>query len=64
MNVLRYAIFVRERDNGDGIVVWRVLHGARDLPKLVKPPNGASYGTPGPITRSCGMRAGQLESAP
>lgn len=38
INVYRYGIFFRELGDGNGIVVWRVLHGARDLPRLVKPP--------------------------
>lgn len=36
LNVLRYAIFFEPLPEGDGIFVWRVIHGARDLPRHVR----------------------------
>jgi plasmid stabilization system protein ParE len=35
-----YAIFYVPKPDQDGIVVWRVLHGARNLKRIVKRPKG------------------------
>jgi plasmid stabilization system protein ParE len=35
INVYNYAIFYDPLPEGDGIFVWRVVHGARDLHELV-----------------------------
>jgi plasmid stabilization system protein ParE len=32
-----YVIFYEPLPEGDGILVWRVVHGARDLAPLVRP---------------------------
>ena len=40
INMFNYAIFYDPLPDGDGIFVWRVLHGARDLPSLVHRPQG------------------------
>jgi toxin ParE1/3/4 len=40
----RYIIFYRRTE--DGIEVVRVLHGARDLPRLFEPPSSASNDDP------------------
>lgn len=34
-----YVIFYEPLPEGDGILVWRVLHGARDLDPIVRPPS-------------------------
>ncbi len=34
-----YVIFYEPLPGGDGILVWRIIHGARDLPRLVRPPD-------------------------
>jgi len=39
INVFRYAIFYEALSEEDGVFVWRVLHGSRDLPELVFPPS-------------------------
>jgi plasmid stabilization system protein ParE len=39
INVFRYAIFYEAEH--DGIFVWRVLHGSRDLREIVFPPSRA-----------------------
>jgi plasmid stabilization system protein ParE len=36
--VLRRVIFYEPRETGDGIYVWRVVDGSRDLYRLIKPP--------------------------
>jgi len=33
-----YVIFYEPLAQGDGILVWRVIHGARDLQRLIVPP--------------------------
>ncbi len=33
-----YVVFYEPLPEGDGILVWRVLHGARDLRRIVRPP--------------------------
>jgi plasmid stabilization system protein ParE len=38
INVFSYAFFFDPLDDGDGIFVWRVLHGARVLDRLVHRP--------------------------
>jgi plasmid stabilization system protein ParE len=38
INVFEYAIFYEPLPEGDGIFVWRVLHGRRRLAPLVKRP--------------------------
>jgi plasmid stabilization system protein ParE len=38
LNVFRYAIFFEALPEGDGIFVWRVLHGARDLRRVLRRP--------------------------
>jgi len=38
--VQSHVIFYEPLKQGDGIAVWRVLHGARDLPKLLHRPFG------------------------
>ncbi len=38
LNVLRYSIFFEVLPEGDGIFVWRVLHGARDLRRVLHRP--------------------------
>jgi plasmid stabilization system protein ParE len=38
VNVLRYAIFFEALPEGDGIFVWRVVHGVRDLSRRVRRP--------------------------
>lgn len=35
-----YIIFYEPLPEGDGILVWRVLHGARDLERVVQRPRG------------------------
>jgi toxin ParE1/3/4 len=35
-----YIIFYDPLPEGDGIMLWRVLHGARRLDQLVEPPRG------------------------
>ncbi len=35
-----YTIVYEPLPDGDGIYVWRVLHGARDLQRIVKRPRG------------------------
>jgi plasmid stabilization system protein ParE len=35
-----HVIFYEPLKQEEGIVVWRVLHGARDLPKLLHRPSG------------------------
>jgi toxin ParE1/3/4 len=34
-----YVIFYQPLTDGDGILVWRIIHGARDLVPLVRPPS-------------------------
>ena len=34
-----YVIFYQPLTDGDGILVWRIIHGARNLPPLVRPPS-------------------------
>lgn len=34
-----YVVFYEPLAEGDGILVWRILHGARDLRPLVRPPS-------------------------
>ncbi len=36
--VLRWVVFYEPRETGDGIYVWRVVDGSRDLYRLIKPP--------------------------
>ena len=38
INVFEYAIFYEPLPEGDGIFVWRVIHGARNLPRHVRRP--------------------------
>ncbi len=38
INAFSYAIFYDPLGGGDGIFVWRVVHGARDLPRLIPRP--------------------------
>ena len=38
MAVKPYVIFYEPLTEGDGILVWRVLHGARDLSPLISKP--------------------------
>lgn len=38
INLLNYAIFYDPLPDGDGIFVWRIIHGARDLTGLVRRP--------------------------
>ncbi len=38
LNVFRYAIFFEVLPDGDGIFVWRVVHGARDLRHILQRP--------------------------
>ena len=38
-SVRPYVIFYEPLPEGDGILVWRILHGARDLRPLVRPPS-------------------------
>ncbi len=38
LNVFRYAIFFEVLPEADGIFVWRVLHGARDLRWVLRRP--------------------------
>ena len=33
-----YVIFYEPLPEGDGILVWRVIHGARELRRFVRPP--------------------------
>jgi plasmid stabilization system protein ParE len=33
-----YVIFYEPLPEGDGILVWRVIHGARELRRAVRPP--------------------------
>ena len=33
-----YLIFYKPLEQGSGILVWRALHGARDLDRLITPP--------------------------
>jgi plasmid stabilization system protein ParE len=33
-----YVVFYEPLREGDGILVWRVIHGARNLPRIVRPP--------------------------
>jgi|SRR6201986_953982 len=33
-----YAVFYVRNPGGEGIVVWRVLHGARNMKRIVKKP--------------------------
>ncbi|MGH7124012.1 MAG: type II toxin-antitoxin system RelE/ParE family toxin [Stellaceae bacterium] len=33
-----YVVFYEPLPEGDGILVWRVIHGARDLRRFVRPP--------------------------
>ena len=35
VNVFRYAIFYEPLSEGDGILVWRVVHGSRDLQRFI-----------------------------
>lgn len=35
INVFRYAILYEPLPEGDGIFLWRVIHGSRDLPRFV-----------------------------
>jgi len=35
-----YVIFYAPLPEGDGIAIWRVLHGARRLEDVVRPPQG------------------------
>jgi toxin ParE1/3/4 len=35
-----YVIFYQPLVDGDGILVWRIIHGARNLLPLIRPPNG------------------------
>ncbi|RJF87480.1 type II toxin-antitoxin system RelE/ParE family toxin [Oleomonas cavernae] len=39
VNVFRYAIFFEALPDGDGIFVWRVIHGSRDLPRFIFRPS-------------------------
>jgi toxin ParE1/3/4 len=34
-----YVIFYQPLADGDGILVWRIIHGARNLVPLVRPPS-------------------------
>ncbi|HVY33922.1 MAG TPA: type II toxin-antitoxin system RelE/ParE family toxin [Caulobacteraceae bacterium] len=38
ITVFRYAIFYEPLPEEDGIFVWRVVHGARDLPRHIQRP--------------------------
>lgn len=38
ITVFRYAIFYEPLPEEDGIFVWRVLHGVRDLPQHIRWP--------------------------
>jgi toxin ParE1/3/4 len=33
-----YIVFYEPLPEGDGILLWRVIHGARELRRLVRPP--------------------------
>jgi toxin ParE1/3/4 len=33
-----YVVFYEPLPEGDGILIWRVVHGARDLRRFVRPP--------------------------
>ncbi len=34
-----YVIFYQPLADGEGILVWRIIHGARNLVPLVRPPS-------------------------
>jgi plasmid stabilization system protein ParE len=36
--VLRWVVFYEARETGEGIYVWRVVDGSRDLYRLIKRP--------------------------
>jgi plasmid stabilization system protein ParE len=38
INVFEYAIFYEPLPEGDGIFVWRIIHGRRNLTRLVRRP--------------------------
>lgn len=38
ITVFRYAIFYEPLPEEDGIFVWRVVHGVRDLPRHIRRP--------------------------
>jgi toxin ParE1/3/4 len=42
MTVRPYIIFYEPLPEGDGILLWRILHGSRDLTDHVRPPGGLS----------------------
>lgn len=37
--VLRWIVFYEPQEHNDGIYVWRIVDGSRDLQKLIRPPN-------------------------
>jgi len=34
-----YVVFYEPLSEDNGIVVWRIIHGARDLQRLIRPPD-------------------------
>ena len=34
-----YVVFYEPLPDDNGILVWRIIHGARDLPRLIHPPD-------------------------
>jgi plasmid stabilization system protein ParE len=39
INVFEYAIFYEPQAEAEGIVVWRITHGRRDLARLIRRPS-------------------------
>jgi plasmid stabilization system protein ParE len=39
INIFEYAIFYEPQQEGNGIVVWRITHGRRDLARLIRGPS-------------------------
>jgi toxin ParE1/3/4 len=44
-SVYDYAVFYEPLPDGDGIFVWRVIHGRRDLGRYVRPVPRPEHGT-------------------
>jgi plasmid stabilization system protein ParE len=44
VNAFGYAIFFEPLPEGGGIFVWRVIHSARDLPRIVRRPEPPGEG--------------------
>ena len=38
ISVRPYVIFYEPLPEQDCVLIWRIIHGARDLPRLVRPP--------------------------